>query len=62
MASAPNLIPLIVHEHCIGHLLARGRLGFEAFDIDEHSLGVFPTADAAVAALIAAASSSPEAA
>jgi hypothetical protein len=57
--AAPPLIPLIVHERCIGHFLARGREGHEAFDADEQSLGVFPTAAEAVAALIAA-SSEPE--
>jgi len=28
---------------CIGHILARGKLGFEAFDSDKRSLGTFTT-------------------
>jgi hypothetical protein len=28
---------------CLGFILARGKLGFEAFTRDEHSLGVFAT-------------------
>jgi hypothetical protein len=35
---------------CIGFLLPRGKIGIEAFDADQHSLGVFPTIKAAVAA------------
>lgn len=57
-----TLIPLIVHERCIGHLIERGKLGFEAFDAADQSIGVFPTAAAAVTALIAAATPPPEAA
>jgi hypothetical protein len=30
-------------QRCIGHIIARGRDGFEAFDHDERSLGVFPS-------------------
>jgi len=29
---------------CVGHVLARGRAGYEAFTVDEHSLGLFETA------------------
>ena len=36
---------------CIGHILARGRTSFEAFDSDQNSLGVFPTVQEAVAAI-----------
>jgi hypothetical protein len=32
---------------CLGFVLSRGRSGFEAFDRDEHSLGLHPTAPAA---------------
>jgi hypothetical protein len=42
--------PVIVGA-CRGHVLARGKLGFEAFDIDDRSLGVFPTQDAAINAI-----------
>jgi hypothetical protein len=26
----------------LGRIVCRGKLGFEAFDADEHSLGIFP--------------------
>jgi hypothetical protein len=42
---------------CIGHLLLRGRHGVEAFDVDDHSLGVYPDTKAAVAAVSARAAS-----
>src|SRR5262245_59783996 len=44
----------------IGFLLSRGKLGVEAFDSDERSLGVFPTVKAAVAAIPGAAASMAE--
>jgi hypothetical protein len=33
---------------CIGFVLARGRVGFEAFNAGDRSLGVFATRDAAI--------------
>jgi hypothetical protein len=36
---------------CCGHVLNRGRQGFEAFDCDDRSVGLFPTRSAAIAAL-----------
>src|SRR3954469_18812052 len=48
MASAPtpSLIPVLTeHAHALGHLLARGKLGWECFDDCDVSLGTFPTAD-----------------
>jgi hypothetical protein len=36
---------------CIGHTIARGRLGVEAFDRDDQSIGVFLSLTAATAAL-----------
>jgi hypothetical protein len=41
---------------CIGHVLSRGKLGHEAFDADEHSLGIFLTVKAAAIAVAEAAS------
>jgi len=38
-------------QRCIGHLLSRGRLGVEAFDADDRSLGIFPTTQEAAAAI-----------
>jgi hypothetical protein len=55
--SSPVLIPVLVRERCLGHVIERGHTGFEAFDAAEQSLGTFATAAEAVAALIAAASS-----
>jgi hypothetical protein len=36
---------------CAGFILERGKLGFEAFDADQHSLGTFPTVREAAAAI-----------
>jgi hypothetical protein len=62
MAAAPTfpLIPIIVNgSACVGHVLDRGRTGFEALTADDISLGVFPTAADAVVALIDHASGPP---
>jgi hypothetical protein len=45
-------------QHCLGHLLARGKLGFEAFDADDRSLGVCADARAAADAISAKAAAS----
>jgi hypothetical protein len=37
---------------CLGFILVRGKTGFEAFDRDERSLGLFPTPRAAAIALM----------
>jgi len=36
---------------CRGFVIARGKLGFEAFDSDERSMGVYPTRREAVNAI-----------
>ena len=36
---------------CRGFVIARGKLGFEAFDSDERSIGVYPTRREAVNAI-----------
>jgi hypothetical protein len=36
---------------CRGFLISRGKLGFELFDADQKSLGIYPTQREAVAAL-----------
>ncbi|MFZ1151423.1 MAG: hypothetical protein WAR76_17065 [Xanthobacteraceae bacterium] len=36
---------------CLGHILSRGRLGVEAFDRDDVSLGIFPNQKAAADAI-----------
>jgi hypothetical protein len=55
MASAPSpkpgqLIPIVIGDACRGFLYRR-RGAFEAFTIDEKSLGIFPDERSAVAAL-----------
>jgi hypothetical protein len=44
---------LSVHSgrECIGHILNRGKLGFEVYDVNDVSLGLFPTQKAAADAL-----------
>ena len=42
---------------CLGFVLSRGRAGFEAFDREERSLGLHPSAPAAANAVFNAASS-----
>jgi hypothetical protein len=37
---------------CLGFVLSRGRAGFEAFDREQNSLGMFPTQRAAAAAIM----------
>jgi hypothetical protein len=37
---------------CIGFVFSRGKLGFEAFDSDEKSIGLFPTQRAAAASVM----------
>jgi hypothetical protein len=37
---------------CVGFLIYRGKLGYEAFDGDEKSLGLFPSQDEAAAAIL----------
>ena len=36
---------------CLGFILARGKLGFEAFDAQERSAGIYPTQREAADAL-----------
>ena len=39
---------------CLGHLVNRGPEGFEAYDLNDNSLGIFATQKEAVAALMRA--------
>jgi hypothetical protein len=41
---------VLYQDHCYGFVINR-RGGFEAYDIDEHSLGVFPDERAALATI-----------
>ena len=49
------LIPVLdANRRCIGHILARGRGGFEAYDRDDQSCGTFRTlGDAANTVIVA---------
>jgi hypothetical protein len=42
-------------QRCRGHLIGRGRSGFDAFDEDDVSLGFFPDQESASIAIWAAA-------
>jgi hypothetical protein len=50
-----NPVPSILSVHsdqaCLGHLLNRGKAGWEVFNADDKSLGTFPTTQEAAAAL-----------
>jgi hypothetical protein len=45
------LVPVLAGKQCLGHILRRGVTGFEAFDVDDRSLGVFATQRAAADAI-----------
>jgi hypothetical protein len=47
-----SLVSVYAGQVCLGFVLARGEAGFEAFDADEKSLGLFPTQREAAAAIM----------
>jgi hypothetical protein len=49
--AASPLVAVYDGRHCVGHVLARGKLGFESFNRDDRSVGVFATQREAIAAL-----------
>jgi hypothetical protein len=52
--NGPNRFPLVsVYDgrECVGFIIARGRLGFEAFGADQRSLGIFPNQKGAADAI-----------
>jgi hypothetical protein len=51
MSDAP-ITSVYAGQVCIGFILDRGTVGFEAFSADEKSLGLFPTQHEAAAALL----------
>jgi hypothetical protein len=54
-ATAARLSPLLSAydgQRCIGLVCSRGKLGFEAFDSEERSLGVYGTQREAAAAIM----------
>jgi hypothetical protein len=40
------------HRHCAGHILHRGRCGWEAYDHNDRSIGLFKSQDEAAQALL----------
>jgi hypothetical protein len=55
MTGAPEPTMLVVFDNrqcCLGHLLRRGREGWEAIDSHDTSLGVYPTKTEAAGALL----------
>jgi hypothetical protein len=42
-APAPTMVSVFDGRELAGFILSRGKLGFEAIDRDEKSLGLFPT-------------------
>jgi len=54
--SAPALAYVTAGRECVGFVLARGRAGHEAFDREQRSLGMYPTAPEAANAVFDAAS------
>jgi hypothetical protein len=58
MTAAKQLITTMISvcagTTCIGHILARGPKGYEAFDIDERTLGIYESQRLAADAIFAA--------
>jgi hypothetical protein len=53
MSSAPSPLSYVYDgRECLGFVLARGKLGFEALDCEAHSLGIFSTQCEAAAAIM----------
>jgi hypothetical protein len=50
----PALQSVYSGRECIGRIVCRGKLGFEAYDSDERSLGIFPNLKRAADAVSAA--------
>ena len=49
--STTALLSVYNGRHCVGFVLPRGKVGFEAFGRDEQSRGLFATWELAIAAL-----------
>jgi len=48
---AANMVSVYDGATCLGHVLYRPKVGFEAFDVDDRSLGIFKTQAEATRAL-----------
>jgi hypothetical protein len=53
-----NWLAVYAGQSCIGHALWRGKIGVEAFNVDDKSIGLFRTLKDATAALASLATSS----
>jgi hypothetical protein len=51
-SSSARFWPIVAHGKCVGHVVARGVAGFEAYDTSDTSLGIFETAAKAADALL----------
>ena len=51
-AGEPPLVAVYGGRACLGYVLGRGKAGFEAFDADNRSLGIFPSQREAAAAIM----------
>jgi hypothetical protein len=49
--STAALLSVYDGRHCVGFVLSHGKAGFEIFDQDERSCGLFPNQQDAIAAL-----------
>ena len=45
--NAPQFVSVYAGQTCIGHVLARSKRGFEAFDTEDNSIGIFASQSAA---------------
>jgi hypothetical protein len=52
--NAPHMVAVYDGRAGLGHVLGRGRAGFEAFDVDNGSLGIFSSQREAAAAIMGA--------
>ena len=50
--AATGLLSVYDGRHCVGFVLPRGKVGFEAFDADQRPLGIFPSQREAAAAIM----------
>ncbi len=49
--SKPTMLSVTDGRECIGHIISRGRDGWEAFDAGDRTLGLFRTMQQAAAAI-----------
>jgi hypothetical protein len=54
MTERPNMLSVYDGQHCTGFVINRGKVGHEAFDSQQVSLGIYRTATEAADAITAA--------